>query len=423
MTGPIPADRRTPSARERAVFGEDAIVHAPGTREELRELVLSAEAEGRELVPAGLGAHAGVADAPRPDALIVSAHRFDAIETYEPDDFTIGVGAGMPLATLRARLDEHGQEIPADLGRTAAGTAGGLVARAPFGPRAAHHGRLAAFVLGVEGMRGGGAAFESGGMVVKNVAGYQIGKFLVGAHGRGGFLLRVNFRLRSRPEVRALRLARFSSASDALELAAALRSARLEPAVLCVLSGSSVDELSGLGFPGRPGDWIVAWMFEGIAPRVEWLRAEAERIARAGRGEVSDRYEGEPATKLLHWLTAFSDAGPVPRDDLGIARIVVRPTKLAETEMRLRAALRDCEGIVAGFQADAAGVLTIRWTAEPTRVAEPLPGIREAALAHDGWATLLALPAAARRGFQRLLTADPNAALTRRVLDVFGART
>jgi len=420
VTGPVAADRRGASSRERAWLGEDVVVHAPADRAELEELIRAAEADGGAVVPAGLGAHAGCADPPPDGAVVVSLCRFDAIAHYEPDDFTIGVGAGMLLADLRATLDAHGQEIAVDLGRDARGTAGGLVARAPFGPRSAHYGRLATSLLGVEGVRGGGTEFVSGGMVVKNVAGYQIGKFLAGAHGAGGALLRVNFKLRSKPAERSLRLARFASAPEALELAAALRRARLEPAVLCVLSGSTVDELAARGLPGRPGDWIAVWMFEGPGARVAWLRGESERIARDRRADISEPLGTEPATDLLHWLTELADPGPEPRDDLGIARVIVRPGDLAASEMLVRAQIRERGGIDAGFVADAAGVLTIRWTAEPARVAEPLLEVDAAARARGGRATLLSLPRAHRKSFRRRLTADPNADLERRVLAAFG---
>lgn len=412
--------RRAASAREVAYYGEDVAVHAPSGIEELRDLVRFAETERRRIVPAGLGAHAGIADPPPAGALVVSACRFDAVAQYEPDDFTIGVGAGMPLASFRAALDEHRQELAVDLGRAARGTVGGLVARAPFGPRSAHSGKLSALLLGVEGMRGGGKLFRSGGMVVKNVAGYQIGKFLAGAHGAGAILLRLNFKLRSRPSTRHARLASFASSPQALAFAAELRRARLEPAVLAVLSGAAVDDVRELGSPGRPGDWIVVWVFEGIEPRVAWLAKEAQRMAHRAQANLSESLDGAAATRMLDYLTEFADAGPEPREDLGIVRVVVLPAALGQFEMRLRTAVWDREGIVAGFLADASsGSLVIRWTAETSRVMEPLEEIRAAALAHGGRATLLHLPASRRERCTRILTKDPSAVLTARILDVF----
>jgi hypothetical protein len=162
-------------------------------------------------------------------------------------------------------------------------------------------------------------------------------------------------------------------------------------------------------------------MVEGIAPRVAWLAAESEGTARDLGATLSRPHRSEDATTMLDWLTAFGDPAE-PRDDLGVARIVVRPTELAAVEERLRGALRAREGIAAGYLADGAGVLTIRWTAEPARVAEPLADVQAAAVAHRGWAALLFLPPAHRSGFRRLLTPDPNAELRRKVVDAFGAR-
>ena len=63
------------------------------------------------------------------------------------------------------------------------GTVGGLLARGDHGPRRASLGPPRSALIGIHAMRGGGRIYKAGGMVVKNVAGYEVGKFLVGSLG------------------------------------------------------------------------------------------------------------------------------------------------------------------------------------------------------------------------------------------------
>jgi glycolate oxidase FAD binding subunit len=258
-----PAATRPPSRAEREHLGADSDVATPATRDELAGAILAAEARGEAVVPAGEGAHAGWADPPPPGARVVSAAAFDGVASYEPDDFTIGVGAGMRLADLRALLRSHGQEIPFEW--PGGGTVGGLVARGAAGARQGRYGPLGSFVLGVEGVRGEGRPFRSGGMVVKNVAGYQVHKLVVGSLGRAGFLLRINFKVRPLPARRRLGVALCSTEAAAWKWASELRAAGLEPAALLVLGGAARKAVSAAEVPPADAGAAVAWVFEGSA--------------------------------------------------------------------------------------------------------------------------------------------------------------
>ncbi len=388
---------REPSAAERARFGDAVEVAAPRDAAEAGALVRAAEAAGGIVHAAGLGAHAEAPDAgPRPPALLLSAAAFAGVATYEPDDFTIGVGAGMPLAEFRDLLARHGQEIPHDLPPSAAGTVGGLVARAPWTPREGGTAPLHALVLGVEGVRGEGKPFRAGGMVVKNVAGYQVHKLCVGALGRLGLLTRVNFRLRPRPEHRVARTAPLAAAADAARLLGALRARGVEPACFVVVSGT---------WRGTAGGPRAVWVLEGSGPRVAWLEKEADAAARdAGVPAVAD--------DAAAWLPALAGAEePAADRGGGIARLTVAAADAP--------AAGDAIPRGADIAADAlTGRVIVRWS-DAAGTAPRLDALASLAGRLGGLVRLVHLDAARRDAWPRDVTPDPNAALAARVATAF----
>ncbi len=423
-----PAARRDPSPQERVFLADVAAIFAPETGEEAGEIIRQAEAEARTVVPAGFGAHSGAIDPVGPGAWILSAAAFDDVIDYEPEDFTIGVGAGVPLVELKELLAKNHQELPFDLPEGGGGTVGGLVARAPSGPRRGRHGALSPFVLGIEGVRGGGTPFRSGGMLVKNVVGYQIAKLAVGSHGRLGFFTRANFKLRPIPARRRLGLAGVETADEAWRLARKLRASGLEPATLAVLEGDARRVAAGLpgNAPHLP-EFVVAWVFEGNAPRATWLADAAGRITAEAPGvHAADLEDGE-AQALLGRLAALAEpvAGSFER---GIVRLSFRPGGLPDAAQAVRDALAagdDGSGEEDGWGvwSDAAtGLVTVGRSATSPVLGETVGRLRDLAAARSGAARLLHLPPTLRSAWPRDLIPDARAELARRVLESFDPR-
>ncbi|MFN8179976.1 MAG: FAD-binding oxidoreductase [bacterium] len=423
---------RAPSAAERASFGADVEVASPASLGELTDVVRAAEAAGRRVAAAGSGAHPEAADSPEGTALLVSAERFDGAVAYEPNDFTIGVGAGTRLEELRELLASHRQELPHDWPARGAGTIGGLVARAPYSPRQGSVGPMHALVLGVEGVRGGGTPFKSGGMVVKNVAGYQIHKLAAGSLGRFGVLTRVNFRVRPIPERRAAGIAAFETSDAAATFARALRAKRLEPACLAILAGNDLSAPRDLPWPA--GALRVVWLFEGNRQRVEWLAAEAWKAAAApvvgatsaGAARADDERAGG---SLLDFLASLEE--PAADRALGVARVAVASNQVVGAQEVLGQRLAARSGTTFRTLADLlTGQVVVRWTSPSQELAEPVHDVVETAARFEGVARLVHLPAPLRSRFPRDLTPDPNAALSEKVRAAFdphgtfgGART
>jgi glycolate oxidase FAD binding subunit len=130
--------------------------------------------------------------------LEVTAHR--GIVDYEPTELVITARAGTPLLELEAPLAESGQMLsfePPHLGESA--TVGGTLACGLSGPRRPHTCAARDSTLGVKMINGRGEILQFGGQVMKNVAGYDVSRLMVGAQGTLGVLLDVSLKVLPRP--------------------------------------------------------------------------------------------------------------------------------------------------------------------------------------------------------------------------------
>lgn len=118
----------------------------------------------------------------------------------EPTELVISARAGTRLTEVQALLAAHGQmlacEPPAFDGRA---TLGGAVACGLSGPRRAYGGALRDFVLGVQMLDGRGRLLRFGGRVIKNVAGFDVSRLMVGSLGTLGVLTEVTLKTVPRP--------------------------------------------------------------------------------------------------------------------------------------------------------------------------------------------------------------------------------
>lgn len=140
------------------------------------------------------------------ETLRVAAYR--GIVDYEPSELVITARCGTPLKEVEAVLAQHGQMLPFEpphFGSSA--TLGGCVAAGLSGPRRATSGAVRDYVLGVRILDGRGTELAFGGRVMKNVAGYDVSRLMVGSLGTLGVILEVSLKVLPRPRTeRTLRL-------------------------------------------------------------------------------------------------------------------------------------------------------------------------------------------------------------------------
>jgi glycolate oxidase FAD binding subunit len=167
---------------------------------ELQETVRAAAAARTPLAIRGSGTKRFLTGEPAGTPLDVTGHR--GIIAYEPTELVITACAGTPLAEIDAALVARGQMLgfePPRFGDTA--TLGGTIACGLSGPRRPYAGSARDFVLGARILNGRGEALKFGGQVMKNVAGFDISRLLVGSRGTLGVLLDISLKVLPKPPV------------------------------------------------------------------------------------------------------------------------------------------------------------------------------------------------------------------------------
>ncbi|RON56330.1 glycolate oxidase subunit GlcE [Pseudomonas frederiksbergensis] len=132
------------------------------------------------------------------EVLDTRAHR--GIVSYDPTELVVSVRAGTPLSELLAALDAKGQMLPCEPPSFGEGaTVGGMIAAGLSGPRRPWSGSVRDFVLGTRVITGLGKHLRFGGEVMKNVAGYDLSRLLVGSYGCLGVLTEVSLKVLPKP--------------------------------------------------------------------------------------------------------------------------------------------------------------------------------------------------------------------------------
>jgi len=202
-----------------------------------------------------------------PSDISIATTGLTRLLSYEPKDLTVSVEAGMPYADLSRILAENNQMVPLDPPFADQATVGGVISTNSSGPRRRLYGTARDLVIGMTFATLEGKLVKSGGMVVKNVAGLDMGKLMIGSFGTLAAVAVVNFKVLPAPQVERLFLLSF----DALEAALAARDKILK----------SVLQPSGIDLLNRLAAKILGWSGYILA------------VQAGGNAAVVDRYEKE----------------------------------------------------------------------------------------------------------------------------------
>jgi glycolate dehydrogenase FAD-binding subunit len=312
---------------------------APATAEEAAELVGAAGRAGDTMRWRGGATKLGWGPPSRPPAVEISTARLDEVVEHNRGDLTAVLQAGVPLQRAQEVFAEAGQMFALDppLGGGAA-TIGGVVATADQGPLRHRYGAVRDLLLGMTVVLTDGTTARSGGVVIKNVAGYDLAKLFAGSFGTLGLIVQVVVRLHPRPP-RPLTVVGRSDDPDALARAASDLAHRLfEIEALDVMWRGGSGELLALvggGAPERQAevarrcfgdaglatdttDELAAWdrqrrlqrSSDGAVVRVSGLPAEL------GRALTLARATGATVVGRAGLGVLFVNLPPAPLDDL-----------------------------------------------------------------------------------------------------------
>ncbi|MDZ7620080.1 MAG: FAD-binding oxidoreductase, partial [Patescibacteria group bacterium] len=193
--------------------------------------------------------------------------------------------AGMRLSALAEILARKRQRLPVDAPLPAQATIGGLMATNSFGPRRFGHRTIRDYLIGMRAVDGQGQPFAGGGRVVKNAAGYDISRLLIGSLGTLGVVTQVSLMVRPMAETSAMIAAGLPDLDTADSLLVRLFQSALRPVSIDLLTqdwgadGNWASEASSslrmlVGFEGSRNE--VAWMIDTL--RRDWAESSARDV-------------------------------------------------------------------------------------------------------------------------------------------------
>jgi len=202
------------------VDGLDAAsIQRPTAASEVAEMLRTASDLRRSVVPFGGRLSLATGNIVPPVDLGLDLSALTGIHSYLPADLTLSVASGTTFTEIRDALGERGQELPIDVPFPDHATIGGLIATGFAGPRRFGYGSLKDLLIGCEFVRGDGLLGHAGGMVVKNVSGFEIPRFLHGSWGSLAVLTSVNLKVMPRPRSEATLLIQADSMASGLKQA------------------------------------------------------------------------------------------------------------------------------------------------------------------------------------------------------------
>ena len=172
-----------------------AVVATPATPDALSKTLAWATETGRTVVVRGGGTKLGWGPPPRSVDLLLSTSAMNAVVEHRYGDLTATVQAGATLANTNVVLNRHRQWLPLDPPWSDRATIGGIVAANDSGPRRQRHGAPRDLIIGMTLVRADGLLAKTGGIVVKNVAGYDLARLLTGSFGCLGVIVTATFKL------------------------------------------------------------------------------------------------------------------------------------------------------------------------------------------------------------------------------------
>lgn len=389
-----------------------AFVSSPGGTGEAAAVMRAAAEHDLAVVPRGSGSRLGWGTPPARCDLVVDTRRMDSVIEHAAGDLVARVQAGARMAQVLEVLASAGQEIALDVPGEA--TAGGVAASALAGPRRLRYGSPRDLLIGITVVRADGTVAHSGGKVVKNVAGYDLGKLMAGSWGTLGLITELTFRLHPLPAARAFVTGEFP---DPKEAAAAVAAAAGSPLVASAVSVARREP----GVPLQAGV-LLEGSADGVAARAERM-ADLIGLGRAARVAIASGTSASSAAAVFAAAPEWWPGAPEPGAGT-LVQVSFWVSALGAVLDAVDAAARDL-GVTPAVSGPAgAGVLFLTLgPSEPAGAVARFTGTLRATLEHGrGGVAVLAAPGPVRAelgGYGGMAGNVPSLGLMRAVKDQF----
>lgn len=382
-------EQSRPGTPDDAVDGvTPSLVAEPESGAAFAALLADASSDRRPTVMRGGGTKSGWGRTPAAVGLVVSTARLGSLLVHRDGDLTATVGAGVTLARLNQTLAARGQWLPVDsaFGGT---TIGGMLATNDAGPLRHRYGTPRDLLIGITLALTDGHVVKAGGVVVKNVAGYDLGKLMTGSYGSLAGIVDATFKLLPIPHASATLRVAYADPDALAADAAVLAEGQLEPTALDLRGDPSSAD--------RP--WTLLVRFAS-SPTAVTAQVDAARGALTGEIVMAT---GADEARL------WRDQVDAPWTGEAVVRCSWAPSRLSEVLTLMRDLDTVCRVSLTGRAGIGAGLLCVAGPA--ARIADVVAGLRgegspvahvailrgspELKAAVDVWGIAAAAPAAA----------------------------
>jgi glycolate oxidase len=315
----------------------------PANTQEVSALLKIANEHRIPIIPRGSGTNLAASTIPVCGGIVLHMNRFNQIYEIDQKNLTVTVGPGVVTADLHKAVEAVGLFYPPDPGSMRISTVGGNLAQCAGGMRGLKYGVTKDYVMGLEYVLPSGEVLRCGGKNVKDVAGYDMTRLLVGSEGTLAVITEITLKLLPLPETKRTLVAYFTNLVDAARTVEKVIASKIIPATMEFLDQGTMKVVDDFAKLGLPLDMKSMLLIEQDGPEdlvVRDIGKIAEIAREQGAAQVQVAQTMEEGAKLLAArraaLSALSRLRPttiledatVPRSRL--AEIVEEIERIAE---------------------------------------------------------------------------------------------
>jgi len=279
----------------------DGVIY-PGSTAEVSEIMKVLSKHRVPVVSRGSGSNLCGGTVPVQGGIVMVMHRMNRVVEVDQENLTATVQTGLITAEFTAHIESLGLFYPPDPSSMKISTIGGNIAECSGGLRGLKYGTTKDYVIGLEAVLASGEIVRTGGKLMKDVAGYDLTKLLVGSEGTLAIITEATLKLVPPPKSKKTMLAMYKDLYGAARTVSRIIEAKIIPATLEFMDNPTirvVDDFAKLGLP-RDMEAILLIEQDGDPTAVE---RDIELIRGICESENADRVEvaesREHAEKLL----------------------------------------------------------------------------------------------------------------------------
>jgi len=276
----------------------------PATVEEVAAVMTIADRHALAVTPWGNGTRQRMGNPPDRLDLVLATSRLNQIVDYPHDDMTVKLQAGITLEDINRIAGDFSQMLPVDPPYPDRTTLGGLCATNVSGPLRYGFNTFRAFLIGIRVVQPDGRITKAGGMVVKNVTGFDLMKLYTGSLGTLAVIVELNLKLAPRPVDERTFIAGFRSRIEACDAAYRMMDSPLLPGFIELLNGPTGKAVEA---SARDDAWTLVVGFDGFSKSLDWQIDQAMTICRANGSPVFDTRDRESGTPLRQRIRNYPD--------------------------------------------------------------------------------------------------------------------